>query len=46
MQPGRMRKFETGSLIGPRYFVSCPTKRHWKGAARIEDIGTAFNRSS
>lgn len=38
MQPGRMLVFETGRLTGPRYIVNFPTKRHWRGNSRIEDI--------
>ncbi|MFK9903131.1 macro domain-containing protein, partial [Klebsiella pneumoniae] len=30
--------FETNQLTGPRYIVNFPTKRHWKGKSRIEDI--------
>ncbi|MBX9265385.1 macro domain-containing protein, partial [Klebsiella pneumoniae] len=29
---------ETNQLTGPRYIVNFPTKRHWKGKSRIEDI--------
>jgi len=29
--------FETGRLF-PRYIINFPTKRHWRGKARIEDI--------
>lgn len=36
--PGKMLVFETGLLTGPRYIVNFPTKRHWKGKSRIEDI--------
>lgn len=38
MQPGRMFVFETGQLINPRYIVNFPTKRHWRGKSRMEDI--------
>jgi O-acetyl-ADP-ribose deacetylase (regulator of RNase III) len=38
IQPGRMFVFETGSLTNPRYIINFPTKRHWKGKSRIEDI--------
>ncbi len=38
VQPGRMFVFETGSLTSPRYIVNFPTKRHWRGNSRIEDI--------
>ena len=30
--------FETGQLAGPRYIVNFPTKRHWRGKSRMEDI--------
>ncbi len=38
VQPGRMFVFETGNLTGPRYIINFPTKRHWRGKSRIEDI--------
>lgn len=36
--PGRMFLFETGQLINPRYIINFPTKRHWRGKSRMEDI--------
>ena len=36
--PGSVFVFETGLLSGPRYIINFPTKRHWKGASRLEDI--------
>lgn len=36
--PGKMFVHETGSLIGPKYVINFPTKRHWRGASRMEDI--------
>lgn len=38
VQPGRMFVFETGRLTPPRYIINFPTKRHWRGMSRIEDI--------
>jgi O-acetyl-ADP-ribose deacetylase (regulator of RNase III) len=38
VQPGRMFVFETGHLTPPRYIINFPTKRHWRGKSRIEDI--------
>jgi O-acetyl-ADP-ribose deacetylase (regulator of RNase III) len=38
MKPGRMFIFETGSMVDPRYIINFPTKRHWRGKSRIEDI--------
>lgn len=37
VQPGKMFVFETGQL-SPRYIINFPTKRHWRGKSRIEDI--------
>lgn len=36
--PGSMFIFETGQLTNPRFIVNFPTKRHWRGKSRIEDI--------
>ena len=38
VQPGRMFVFETGQLTPPRYIINFPTKRHWRGKSRYEDI--------
>ncbi len=38
VQPGRMFVFETHQLVNPRYIINFPTKRHWRGNSRIEDI--------
>ena len=38
IQPGRMFVFETGELTPPRYIINFPTKRHWRGKSRLEDI--------
>ena len=38
VQPGQMFVFETGRLTNPRYIINFPTKRHWRGKSRIEDI--------
>ena len=37
IQPGRLFVFETGQ-ISPRYIINFPTKRHWRGKSRMEDI--------
>ena len=36
--PGRMFVFETGRMFNPRYIINFPTKRHWRGKSRYEDI--------
>ena len=38
VQPGRMFVFETRYLANPKYIINFPTKRHWRGKSRIEDI--------
>lgn len=42
VQPGQMFIFETGQLTNPKYIVNFPTKRHWRGKSRIEDIETGL----
>lgn len=37
VQPGQMFVSSTGKLF-PKYIVNFPTKRHWKGKSKIEDI--------
>src|SRR4051812_40302814 len=38
IRPGRMFVFERPALDLPRWIINFPTKRHWKGRSRIEDI--------
>ncbi|MEO5686205.1 MAG: macro domain-containing protein [Burkholderiaceae bacterium] len=38
VQPGRMFIYDTEQLAAPRYIVNFPTKRHWKGKSRMQDI--------
>ena len=38
VRPGRMFVFETRQLTNPRYIINFPTKRHWRGKSRMEDI--------
>ena len=38
VQPGRMFTYETNELTPPRYIINFPTKRHWRGRSRLEDI--------
>jgi len=42
VRPGRMFVFETGELVNPRYIINFPTKRHWRGQARIADIDSGL----
>jgi O-acetyl-ADP-ribose deacetylase (regulator of RNase III) len=38
VRPGRMFVFETNQLTNPRYIINFPTKRHWRGKSRMEDV--------
>ena len=38
MRPGRVFVFETGEVLPPRYIINFPSKRHWRGKSRIDDI--------
>jgi len=42
VRPGNMLVFETGFLEQPRFVINFPTKRHWKGKSRIEDIDSGL----
>ena len=43
MVPGKMMIHDNGGLVNPRYIINFPTKRHWKGKSRIEDIESGLN---
>ena len=38
LQPGRMLVVTLNQMQPPRYIINFPTKRHWRGKSRIEDI--------
>lgn len=38
VQPGKMFVYETGQLTNPRFIINFPTKRHWRGKSRMEDV--------
>lgn len=38
VQPGRMFTFSTRELANPKYIINFPTKRHWRGKSRMQDI--------
>jgi O-acetyl-ADP-ribose deacetylase (regulator of RNase III) len=33
-----MFTFKTGKLLNPQYIINFPTKRHWKGKSRLNDV--------
>lgn len=43
VNPGQMFVFETGYLTNPKYIINFPTKRHWRGKSRIEDIESGLD---
>jgi O-acetyl-ADP-ribose deacetylase (regulator of RNase III) len=40
--PGRMLSYATGRLVSPKYIINFPTKRHWRGRSRLDDIKTGL----
>lgn len=42
LHPGMMLVYDTGHLSNPRYVINFPTKRHWKGKSKIEDIDSGL----
>ena len=40
--PGKMFITERHALTAPRFIVNFPTKRHWRGKSRIEDVETGL----
>ena len=43
IKPGKMLVYETGQMFNPRYIINFPTKRHWRGKSRLEDIVIGLN---
>lgn len=42
LRPGMMLVHEMGRIHNPQYIINFPTKRHWKGKSRIEDIASGL----
>ncbi len=42
VRPGKMFVFEAGTLGNPKFIINFPTKRHWRGKSRIEDIDSGL----
>lgn len=38
VQPGHMQVHDRNSYLNPRFIINFPTKRHWKGKSRMEDV--------
>jgi O-acetyl-ADP-ribose deacetylase (regulator of RNase III) len=42
VRPGQMFVHATGRMYNPKYIINFPTKRHWRGRSRYEDIATGL----
>jgi O-acetyl-ADP-ribose deacetylase (regulator of RNase III) len=38
VRPGTMLVVPTDAMVGPKFIFNFPTKRHWRGKSRMEDI--------
>src|SRR5437016_14211442 len=38
LRPGKMLVYELNRLENPRFIINFPTKRHWRGDSKMEDI--------
>ncbi len=43
LHPGTMLVWPTGRLDNPQFIINFPTKRHWKGKSRLEDIESGLD---
>ena len=43
IRPGKVFVFETGQLTPPFYIINFPTKRHWRGKSRLDDIDAGLS---
>ena len=41
--PGRMFVVPTGNLMGTKFIINFPTKQHWKGKSKIEDVASGLS---
>jgi len=42
VEPGRMFIFHNGGIVNPRFIINFPTKRHWRGPSRLEDVAAGL----
>jgi O-acetyl-ADP-ribose deacetylase (regulator of RNase III) len=42
VMPGRMLVHDNGGLVNPRWIINFPTKRHYRGKSRIEDVASGL----
>jgi len=43
VEPGRMFVFATGNLMGTKFIINFPTKKHWKGKSKIGDVDNGLD---
>lgn len=42
LQPGRVHVYDLNRMQNPRYVINFPTKDHWRGKSRLEDIDSGL----
>lgn len=43
VKPGAIHVYEQDDMLLPRYIFNFPTKRHWKGKSRLEDVESGLD---
>lgn len=43
LNPGQVFVFKRNALDRPRYIINFPTKRHWRGQSRVQDIESGMD---
>ena len=43
VMPGKMLVYEQNGLLNPKFIINFPTKRHWRGESRIDDISNGLD---
>ncbi|NQT12397.1 MAG: macro domain-containing protein [Planctomycetes bacterium] len=43
VKPGRTFVWPTGLMVNPKCVINFPTKRHWKGKSRLEDVEASLD---
>ena len=43
VQVGKMFVYETGSMVGPKWIINFPTKKHWRSKTKLEWVGSGLD---
>ena len=43
VMPGKMLVYEQHGLLNPKFIINFPTKRHWRGESRLDDISNGLD---